>query len=142
MEMFKDVEGLKILACGGDGTGKWILVRTNMPPQLHSFALVCKYHAHHHRPLVAVTELQETMDEMGLDPNPPVAVLPLGTGNDICTPAAANDQPIRRMTHVVFKPFMAMRAARVLGWGGGYAGEKLLPILRELQQSKTVDLDR
>ncbi|ELR16570.1 diacylglycerol kinase [Acanthamoeba castellanii str. Neff] len=82
LEKFKELPNLKILACGGDGTGKWIL---------------------------------ETMDKMGLDPNPPVAVLPLGTGNDI---------------------------ARVLGWGGGYAGEKVPPILQEVRQSKINDLDR
>lgn len=57
----------------------------------------------------------ETMDQLGMDPNPPVAVLPLGTGNDI---------------------------ARVLGWGGGYSGEKLEPILQEARQSKVVELDR
>jgi len=30
----------------------------------------------------------------------------------------------------------------VLGWGGGYSGEKLEPILQEARQSKVVELDR
>ncbi|KAL6052029.1 Diacylglycerol kinase [Balamuthia mandrillaris] len=75
---------IRILACGGDGTGKWVL---------------------------------ETMDNMALGQTKvTVAMLPLGTGNDI---------------------------GRVLGWGGGYTfGSLLQPIIAEVMQAKEVPLDR
>jgi diacylglycerol kinase (ATP) len=83
LQKFKDVPNLKILACGGDGTGKWVL---------------------------------ETLDKMeDWTTQPPVAVLPLGTGNDI---------------------------ARVLGWGGGYAGEDLRSIVSEVKRGAITELDR
>ena len=56
LELYKKVNNLRILACGGDGTVGWIL---------------------------------SVLDDLGI--SFPVAVLPLGTGNDL---------------------------ARALGWGG------------------------
>ncbi|KNC99895.1 uncharacterized protein SPPG_05267 [Spizellomyces punctatus DAOM BR117] len=46
---------------------------------------------------------------------PPVGVLPLGTGNDL---------------------------ARVLGWGGGWAGEEVRDIVRDVDSAREVELDR
>jgi len=56
------------------------------------------------------------LDKLNLgDHQPPVAPLPLGTGNDL---------------------------SRVLGWGGGYNGSPVAPILSAVYNSRTVMLDR
>lgn len=85
LHAFRNFPQFRILIGGGDGTFGWVL-----------------------------SVLEEAQDAL-LFKEPPCALLPLGTGNDL---------------------------ARVLSWGPGYTGEKVLNILRSVEHSNLVHLDR
>ena len=62
-----------------------------------------------------VAWILSVLEEMNLDRQPAIAVLPLGTGNDL---------------------------ARAHGWGGGYSNESLLEILEQVSSAYVSLLDR
>jgi hypothetical protein len=62
-----------------------------------------------------VSWIVSTIEKMKLQRWPPIAILPLGTGNDL---------------------------ARVHGWGGGYSNESLIDILEQVAESYISWLDR
>jgi diacylglycerol kinase (ATP) len=84
--VFRSIQKFRILICGGDGTFGWVL-----------------------------SVLDEAKRQMILQ-NPPSALLPLGTGNDL---------------------------SRVLRWGAGYSSdENLLNYLMSVENAKVTLLDR
>lgn len=92
LKKFCHVKDLRILACGGDGTIGWIMN--------------------------CIDELRESGQKDGshaFKVYPPVAILPLGTGNDL---------------------------ARTLGWGKSYDGSSVSNVLNQIQLSSAVHLDR
>jgi len=85
LHAFRNVPQFRILIGGGDGTFGWVL-----------------------------SVLEEAQDALCFK-EPPCALLPLGTGNDL---------------------------ARVLNWGPGYSGEKVLNLLFSVENADFVQLDR
>ncbi|XP_041608192.1 diacylglycerol kinase theta isoform X4 [Vulpes lagopus] len=83
--VFSQVPRFRVLVCGGDGTVGWVLAA-----------------------------LEEVRPRLAC-PEPSVAILPLGTGNDL---------------------------GRVLRWGAGYSGEDPLSVLVSVDEADAVLMDR
>ncbi|XP_030657173.1 diacylglycerol kinase theta isoform X3 [Nomascus leucogenys] len=85
LHLFSQVPCFRVLVCGGDGTVGWVL-----------------------------GALEETRYRLAC-PEPSVAILPLGTGNDL---------------------------GRVLRWGAGYSGEDPFSVLLSVDEADAVLMDR
>lgn len=83
--VFSQVPCFRVLVCGGDGTVGWVLAA-----------------------------LEEMRHQLAC-PEPSVAILPLGTGNDL---------------------------GRVLRWGAGYSGEDPFSVLVSVDEADAVLMDR
>lgn len=108
--MFRKIEKYKILVCGGDGTVGYV-VRIILSLYVHISQMNFKYDI--------CRWVLQCLDNVGQDSqcsNPPCAIVPLGTGNDL---------------------------ARVLRWGPGYTGdEDPLTLLKDVIDADEITLDR
>uniref|UniRef100_A0A3P8UZA3 Diacylglycerol kinase n=1 Tax=Cynoglossus semilaevis TaxID=244447 RepID=A0A3P8UZA3_CYNSE len=105
LHFFHNLNNYRILVCGGDGTVGWLLDAIGTAVLMFGLGSA-------DRLLIHVSVIS---DKAELPVRPPVAVLPLGTGNDM---------------------------ARCLRWGGGYEGSDLREILKEIEVSTVIPLDR
>lgn len=85
LHVFRSVPRFRVLVCGGDGSVGWVL------------------------------SVLETIRHKMVCREPPLAVLPLGTGNDL---------------------------SRVLRWGAGYSAEPPLSVLQSVDEAEEVLMDR
>ncbi|KAJ0069030.1 hypothetical protein NL108_016334 [Boleophthalmus pectinirostris] len=85
LHVFRSVPRFRVLVCGGDGSVGWVL------------------------------SVLETIRHKMVCREPPLAILPLGTGNDL---------------------------SRVLRWGAGYSAEPPLSVLQSVEEADEVLMDR
>ena len=108
LEKHKSTHDLKIIACGGDGTLGWYLYFSML-----LFFVVLNFGLIFFCCIFA--RILSEMNTVAFDYPPAVAILPLGTGNDL---------------------------SNILGWGTSYSNEPMIKFFDKIQKSKVVLLDR
>lgn len=125
LESFSVFTRLRILVCGGDGTVAWIisaLEKRDARVNKHEYPTNRSRSGDNnvqgvHQDAEVETGNANKSSEFKRKPHrrwPPIAILPLGTGNDL---------------------------ARMHGWGGGYNNESLITILEQISESYASLLD-
>ena len=117
LHFYKDAPNFRVLCCGGDGTVGWIL---DIIGELYSESCLLRLFFHSalcffKTTFIYCVYLSLVSDKMNFGKVPPIAILPLGTGNDL---------------------------ARCLRWGPGYDNESLNKILKKVEHSTIVMMDR
>eukprot|EP01053_Blabericola_migrator_P000952 Blabericola_migrator_1__951@NODE_1239_length_5016_cov_82_322287_g838_i0_p1_GENE_NODE_1239_length_5016_cov_82_322287_g838_i0NODE_1239_length_5016_cov_82_322287_g838_i0_p1_ORF_typecomplete_len1008_score152_42DAGK_acc/PF00609_19/3_2e42DAGK_cat/PF00781_24/1_4e25C1_1/PF00130_22/0_0019C1_1/PF00130_22/8_7e07C1_2/PF03107_16/0_00029C1_2/PF03107_16/1_8e03Zf_RING/PF16744_5/2_9Zf_RING/PF16744_5/0_023DUF2277/PF10041_9/0_41PHD_4/PF16866_5/36PHD_4/PF16866_5/0_88_NODE_1239_length_5016_cov_82_322287_g838_i038130 len=103
---------LRILVCGGDGTVSWIVNSVHEEyGDCLSFSSLYRLHQLLRKPKDVLNALSDVQIDRAIVP---IAILPLGTGNDL---------------------------ARVLHWGGTFETTDLSSFLKRLVFARVVDLD-
>lgn len=149
LSFFRHLEDFRILVCGGDGTVGWILdaigelVSSVYLDCIKVFQLFSFF-------LLFCHSLQS--DKANLQVRPPVAVLPLGTGNDLarCLRWGGGEKVFyeRKINDIVVPHKPCQICARESAQSHfllppkGYDGEDLGRILKDIEGSSQVQMDR
>lgn len=87
-----------------------------------------------------VSWIISTLDKMQLDRWPPLAILPLGTGNDLARMHGTSSEYLFCIDNENL--CLSNAPLVIVGWGSGYANESLLMILDQVKESYISLLDR
>lgn len=147
LHFFRNLRDYRILVCGGDGTVGWLLDAIGA-------AGPSGFRAAHWWWQITISELNHVpviSDKADLQVHPPIAVLPLGTGNDLARclrwggGRAINTLPWNqslRHWHWHRRHRLHTHPAAFVTPLKGYDGSDLREILREIEASKMVPMDR
>ncbi|TKS71488.1 Diacylglycerol kinase alpha [Collichthys lucidus] len=131
LHFFRNLHEYRILACGGDGTVGWLLdaIGTVGPFGLSE----------------RMNNMPVISDKEGLPVRPPVAVLPLGTGNDLARClrwGGGNTNSALTQPSLVLAQTLEPLYTFLCNPMKGYEGSDLREILKEIEVSELIPMDR